>query len=143
MRWLSAADADKMLGIPASTVRTWYHRRARTGLYPVSQDRRGRLRFRETDLIRLRDRRRLVVVHVNAAHGDLGRLLSASDAERVLGIPASTVNTWHNRRRLSPRGIDACRHPLFHEVDLVALKRGLRIRDDDGHRIYNMRNVGQ
>jgi hypothetical protein len=53
-RPLSARDAERLHGIPASTVRTWYQRRARTGLYPVGRDRRGNPLFRESDLLHLR-----------------------------------------------------------------------------------------
>lgn len=137
---LSATEAQKLLGIPAPTVRTWYFRRSRTELYPVEFDRRGAPRFAESDLIRLRDRRAtprpgpadLVV-------GNLDRLLSARDAQVVLGIPASTVNTWHSRKMhtgLYSRAVDGRRRPLFYESDLIALRCGRPIRDDTGSRIY-------
>lgn len=56
-RLLSAADAEKVLGIPASTVRSWWRRRAYTGLWDYGRDRRGHPLFDETHLIALRDRR--------------------------------------------------------------------------------------
>lgn len=145
-RHLSATDAEKLLGISASTIRTWYHRREQTGLYAAGRDRRGKPTFREVDLIRLRDKRRQVSVSVNPAFGELGRLLSARDAERTLGIPASTVSTWHSRKEqtgLYSFGLDTRRNPLFYEVDLIVLRRGLRVMDDEGQRINTMRDVGQ
>ena len=60
------------------------------------------------------------------------RLLSAADAERVLGIPASTVRSWWRRRartQLWDYGRDARNHPLFDELDLVALRDRTRSRD--------------
>lgn len=140
MRALSAADASRLLGIPAPTVRTWYHRRERTGLYPVEFDKRDRPRFPEADLIRLRDRRHPVPAKTDLIVGSLDRLLSARDAERVLHIPASTVNTWHHRRQqtgLYSRAVDYRRSPLFYESDLIALRSGNPIRNADGSRIYS------
>jgi hypothetical protein len=69
---------------------------------------------------------------------DLGRLLSAADAERYLRIKASTVRTWHQRRGqtgLYPAGLDSQRKPLFWEADLVALRERIRIRDAKGVRL--------
>lgn len=62
-RLLSARDAEKVLGIPASTVRTWFQRKARTGLWDYGRDQRGHPMFREADLIALRDRRRPRIDH--------------------------------------------------------------------------------
>lgn len=138
-RLLSAAEASKILGIPAPTVRTWYHRRERTGLYPIEFDKRGRPRFPEADLIRLRDKRHPVPASHDLVVGSLDRLLSARDAQRVLGIPASTVNTWHHRKEhtgLYSRAVDFQRSPLFYESDLIALRCGKPIRNADGGRIY-------
>lgn len=55
-RLLSAMDAEKVLGIPAGTVRSWFSRRRMTGLYDYGRDRRGHPMFREADLVALRDR---------------------------------------------------------------------------------------
>lgn len=62
-RLLSARDAEKVLGIPAATVRQWFHRRHRTGLWDYGRDQRNHPMFRESDLIALRDRRRPRVDH--------------------------------------------------------------------------------
>ncbi|HEY9413533.1 MAG TPA: hypothetical protein VIQ30_02135 [Pseudonocardia sp.] len=140
-RSLSATDAEKLLGISASTVRTWYQRRARTHLHPVDTDRRGRPKFRESDLVQLRDGRRQISAVPSPRHGELGRLLAAWEAEKHLGIPASTVSTWHHREsvtRLHSVGRDGSGRPLFYEAELIALRRGLRLRDDDGKRIQTM-----
>lgn len=59
------------------------------------------------------------------------RLLSARDAEKLLGIPASTVRSWAARRRatgLYPAGTDHRGHPLYRKSDLERLRRGQRIR---------------
>lgn len=50
-RRLSAADAERFLGISGSTVRTWHQRREHTGLYPIGYDRNGAPLFWEADLI--------------------------------------------------------------------------------------------
>lgn len=62
-RLLSARDAEKVLGIPAATVRTWFHRRRWTGLYDFGRDQRNHPLFRESDLIALKTRRRTRVDH--------------------------------------------------------------------------------
>lgn len=75
---------------------------------------------------------------------DLGRLLSATDAENELGIPAGTVRSWWNRGRegMQLGGLDAVRNrPLFWECDLLALARGEPIRDIRGRRILTMNEV--
>jgi len=72
---------------------------------------------------------------------DLGRLLSPRDAELVLGIPRSTVATWHQRRErtgLYPAGRDRRNDPLFYEVDLIALSRRLVLRGKAGERLHTM-----
>lgn len=140
-RELSATDAEKVLGISASTVRTWHQRRARTRLEPVSHDRRGRPRFREADLVQLYRGRRQVRSTPSVGHGDLGRRLAAWEAEEYLGIPASTVATWHQRQAttgLYSLGADRSGRPLFFEADLIVLWRGLRIKNSDGERIHTM-----
>lgn len=56
---------------------------------------------------------------------DLGRLLSARDAEIVLGIPAATVRSWYRRQRMTGLydfGRDRRNHPLFYEKHLVELR---------------------
>lgn len=58
-RLLSARDAEKVLGIPASTIRTWYARRETNGLYEYGRDNRNAPLFRATDLTALRTRRAL------------------------------------------------------------------------------------
>lgn len=145
-RNLSAVEAQKLLGIPASTVRTWHQRKDRTRLYPVEFDRRGKPRFREADLLRLRDGKRAVIAGPHdPRYGDFGRYLSAEDAQRELGIPAGTVRTWHQRvvrTGLRSVGEDSFGRPFFYEVDLIVLKKGLGIvKDDFGERVYTMRDV--
>lgn len=144
-RLMSATDAEKILGIPASTVRTWHQRKARTGLKPADFV-RGKPRFRESDLVRLRDGKR----HVGAlrgrpsrSHGELGRLLSAWTAQRDLGIPASTVTDWWLRRettKLSRGGMgpEPKKTPLFWEADLLTLWLRLPLRDEHNERIHTM-----
>lgn len=59
------------------------------------------------------------------------RLLSARDAEKLLGMPASTVRTWAGRHRatgLYSAGLDRCGRPLYRESDLIRLRRGECIR---------------
>lgn len=65
----------------------------------------------------------------------LDRLLSARDAEKLLGIPRATIRSWDRRRRatgLKPAGLDDRSVPLYRAIDLVRLRRGERIRHDDG-----------
>lgn len=67
----------------------------------------------------------------------LGRLLSAMDAERELDIPATRIRKWAQRRvrtGLHSMGLGWRDHPLYWEADLVALSRGIKIRDGDGRR---------
>jgi len=58
-RLYSARDAEKVLGISASTIRTWWRRYGRKegGLWDYGTDRRGNPMFRAKDLIALRDKR--------------------------------------------------------------------------------------
>lgn len=144
VRTLSAREAQHHLGIPASTTRTWYQRRNRTGLHAIDYDRRGHPRFAETDLLALRNGKRRVTPGTDHRYGPLGRRVSAADAPAMLGIPKSTVTTWHQRQTrtgLYSAGLDAHRKPFFYEVDLIVLKRGLRVLDDDGTRIHTMKDV--
>lgn len=70
-----------------------------------------------------------------------GRLLSAIEAQKHLGIPASTVRTWHSRQRwtgLYSAGLDRNRRPLFYEADLLALKLRRRVRDYAGRRHHTL-----
>lgn len=72
-----------------------------------------------------------------------GRLLSPAEAQQHLGIPASTIRTWHQRRartQLYSAGLLG-RAPLFYEADLLAAQRGLPIRDDRGVRINTLRDL--
>lgn len=57
-RLLSAQDAEKVLGIPAATVRSWFRRQRMTGLYDFGRDHRNHPLFRERDLLGLRDKNR-------------------------------------------------------------------------------------
>jgi hypothetical protein len=137
---MSASDAEKLIGVSASTVRTWYQRKARTGLEPADFV-RGKPRFRESDLIRLRDGKRQIRGRPSSSYGELGRLMSAWEAQRTLGIPAWTVMTWWERRettKLSRAGLDDRQRPLFFEADLLTLRLGLPLRDEDGERIHTM-----
>jgi hypothetical protein len=72
-----------------------------------------------------------------------GRLLSPAEAQQHLGIPASTIRTWHQRRATSGLYAEGLlgRAPLFYEADLIAAKRGLRIRDDQGDRIHTLADL--
>lgn len=73
-----------------------------------------------------------------------GRLLSPAEAQRHLGIPASTVRTWHHRRHwtgLYPAALDRHHRPLFHEADLLALKLRRQVRDKHGRRHHTMLDV--
>jgi transposase len=70
-----------------------------------------------------------------------GRLLSAAEAERVLGISASTVRTWHARNAttgLYSAGLDSSGRPLFYEADLIAMKRKKQLRDKRGERLNTL-----
>lgn len=58
-RLLSPVEAEQHLDIPASTVRTWYQRRERTGLYTGGLDRYGKPLFFEADLLALKLRCRV------------------------------------------------------------------------------------
>lgn len=73
-----------------------------------------------------------------------GRLLSPAEAEKHLGISASTVRTWHHRCQrtgLFAAGQDRHGRPLFYEADLLALKLRKRVRDKHGRRHHTMRDV--
>lgn len=75
---------------------------------------------------------------------DLGRLLSAAEAEERLDIPAGTIRSWWNRGRegLELGGLGrGGKRPLFWECDLIALSRGMPIRDVQGRRVLTMREV--
>lgn len=70
---------------------------------------------------------------------DLGRGLTPAEAQQELGIPAATVRTWHHRRErtgLYPIArVTGKNLPVFWEADLLALRHGLRLRDDEGRRV--------
>lgn len=59
-RLLSAAEAERELGIPAGTVRSWFSRRKMTGLWDMARDNRNQPLFDEDLLLQLRDRNRRV-----------------------------------------------------------------------------------
>lgn len=68
---------------------------------------------------------------------DLGGHYTATEAERALGIPATRIRKWAQRRRRT--GLEAVGHnwrsePLYWEADLRALERGERVRDEHGNR---------
>lgn len=66
------------------------------------------------------------------------RLLSAAEAEKLLGIPAARVRKWHQLHKVTglyAYGLDRSRRPLYLESDLRRLNAGKRIRDDDGERL--------
>lgn len=74
----------------------------------------------------------------------LGRLLSAAEAQRLLGINASTVRTWHQRCSTSglySAGLDGSGRPLFYEADLVALQQKRAVRDELGERIHTLSDL--
>ena len=69
---------------------------------------------------------------------DLGELLSAPQAQNVLGIPAQNVRKWASRGKntgLCVVGSDPRGYPMYYEADLIALSRGMKIRDEDGNRV--------
>lgn len=68
----------------------------------------------------------------------LGRLLSATDAEHTLGIPASTVRTWAERQKIYSGGLSTQGHPVYWEVDLMALRHKRPVRDDNGDHLWSM-----
>lgn len=49
-------------------------------------------------------------------------LFTPAEAERQLGIPASTVRSWFRRKRLWHFGIDEHGRPMFDRDDLVRLR---------------------
>lgn len=53
-RWLSPGDAEKLLGIPRATIRSWAQRHAATGLYAVGKDQRGAWLYLAGDLMKIR-----------------------------------------------------------------------------------------
>lgn len=68
----------------------------------------------------------------------LGRLLSAADAQKVIGIPAARIRKWAERKDrtgLERAGIGWRDYPLYWEADLIALMRGIPIRDEQGFRL--------
>lgn len=72
-----------------------------------------------------------------------GRLLSPVEAQQHLGINASTVHTWHQRR--ATKGLHAAgrlgRQPLFYEADLIAVHRGLKVWDEHGERAHTLADL--
>lgn len=60
----------------------------------------------------------------------LDRLLSAQEAERLLGIPAGTVRAWKARGQLHHWGLDEQHRPLYYESDLIACRDRLRTKDE-------------
>jgi DNA-binding transcriptional MerR regulator len=48
---------------------------------------------------------------------------TAAEAERHLGIPASTVRSWARRRQIVARGLDEEGSPLYAVSDLRTLNR--------------------
>lgn len=74
------------------------------------------------------------------------RPLSALDAEKVLGIPAATVRSWYYRRDrtgLHAVGLDGKDNPMFYESDLIALRRGEQLRDEQGARLNGETDDGE
>lgn len=67
----------------------------------------------------------------------LGGRYTATEAERALGIPATRIRKWAQRRArtgLEAVGLNWRSEPLYWEADLRALERGERVRDDRGER---------
>lgn len=56
------------------------------------------------------------------------RLYSAAQAQRELGIKASTVRSWARRGRLYSYGLDRRNQPLYDGNDLVRLRSRMRAR---------------
>lgn len=58
-------------------------------------------------------------------------LFTATEAERVLGIPAATVRSWARRKQVWPFGLDAAGAPMYDRDDLVRLRERRQTRDHD------------
>lgn len=58
-----AAEAERILGIPAATIRSWARRRR---IYPYGLDERGRPLFDRDDLLAMRGRTRTCDQHAKA-----------------------------------------------------------------------------
>lgn len=68
----------------------------------------------------------------------LGRTFTASEAEVALGIPATRIRKW--AQRCERTGLYCVakverNYPLYWEADLIALSRGMKIRDERGFRV--------
>jgi hypothetical protein len=66
---------------------------------------------------------------VTATMAEIDRLLSAAEAERLLGIRAGTVRQWKYRGLLWHYGLDRYGRPLYKEHDLIALRDRTMTRD--------------
>jgi hypothetical protein len=60
---------------------------------------------------------------------EIDRLLSAAEAERLLGIPAVRVRQWKHVGKIWAMGLDGSGRPLYRESDLIALRDRTRTRD--------------
>lgn len=67
-------------------------------------------------------------------------LFTAAEAERVLGIRASTIRTWANRKRIWAFGLDERRQPMYDKRDLIALRDRTRTRDQHEQRRRKVAN---
>lgn len=79
---MSPVEAEVWLGIPSSTVRTWFERRKRTGLQAEGIDHVGRPRFLLADLLVLQAGRRI--------WGDEGRNYTLG---QIVGAPVPACST--------------------------------------------------
>lgn len=56
--------------------------------------------------------------------------LTAAEAEKRFGVPASTVRSWARRRQIVARGIDQAGSPLYATADLRERNRKRARRND-------------
>lgn len=53
---------------------------------------------------------------------DVIHMYSASEAEQLFAIPASTIRSWKRRGLIGPAGLDARMRPLYDRADLFRLR---------------------
>jgi helix-turn-helix protein len=77
---------------------------------------------------------------VTDEHG-VRHLYTATEAERILRIKASTVRSWARRKRIYPYGLDEHRHPMFDRDDLLAARSRTRTADETAKAKRRARNT--
>jgi len=60
---------------------------------------------------------------------DVIHLFSASEAERLFGIPAATIRSWKRRLLIGPAGLDERMRPLYDRADLLRLRDASKQKD--------------